>query len=448
MRLEYDVIYLGGGPGGYVGAVTSASLGKKVAVVERKKIGGTCVNVGCIPADAALAAAETLYSAELGVFNGSISLDFKANVQRARDIAKRTSETATYVLQSLNVDVINGGGKLVEKGVQVNGETLHSENVVLATGATPIMPDVDGLDLKRVITRENFWELQELPKKVVVLEGGEPSSDILELSQILAAGGASVKFLDENDEILPWEDAELAASLRESLSKRGFEFNMGIEPKEVKGNKVVYAQNDEEKEAEFDALLVSYGWMPNVEHTGAEQLGVETELGFIKVDETGRTNLPWLYAVGDVTTHLGAASAMHMGRVVALNVAGRHVTMDYNQFPRGCATIPELEGVGLTEEGARRVGINPVVGTAYLAANEKAIVEGRPEGLVKIVSDDKGNIIGGGVLGSHASEVIHEIVLAMRMKATVADLALSNFEHATISESVQEAALKAFSSLG
>ncbi len=446
--MDYDVIYLGGGPGGYVGAVTSASMGQKVAVVEKKKIGGTCVNIGCIPADAALAAAEVLYSAELGVFRGKVELDFAANMQRAREIARKTSEMATYVLQSLNVDIVSGEGKLVEKGVQVGGETLHTNNVVLATGATPIMPDVDGIEGIKVITRENFWDIEELPHKVVVLEGGEPSSDILELSQVLSMGGSEIRFLDENDEILPWEDAELTGALREGLSKRNFQFSMGIEPREVKANKVIYGEGDEEKEAEFDALMVSYGWMPNLEGVGADELGVETELGFVKVDERGRTNLPWLYAVGDVTTHMGAASAMHMGRMVALNIAGKQITMDYNQFPRGCATVPELEGVGLTEDGARRSGINPVVGKAYLAANEKAIVEGKIEGMVKIVADEKGRIIGGGVLGLHASEVIHEVVLAMRMRATLADLAFSNFEHATVSESVQEAALKALSSLG
>ncbi|MGC8631009.1 MAG: dihydrolipoyl dehydrogenase family protein [Thermoprotei archaeon] len=443
--MSYDVIYLGGGPGGYVGAVTSALLGQKVAIVERKKIGGTCVNIGCIPADAALAGADALYSYSLGVFDGKISLNFKLNVQRAREIAKKTSEMASSILSSLGVEVIAGEGKLVEKGIKVNGKILEAKNVVIATGASPNTADIDGIDSVKPITRDNFWDIEDLPQRVVVLQGGEPASDMLEIAQILSSAGSKVTFLDENDEIFPWEDPELASALREALQAKGIEFKMGIEPVSVEPHKVVYKEGDEEKEIAFDALMISYGWMPNVE--GAEEVGVETELGFIKVDEFGRTNLPWLYAVGDVTTHMSAASAMHMGRVVAYNMVGKKISMNYDQFPRGCATIPELEGVGLTEDGAKRLGIKPIVGTAYLQANEKAIVEGKAEGMVKLVADEKGKIIGGGVLGSHASEVIHEIVLAMRMKAGLEDLAFSNYEHATISESLQEAALKALSNL-
>ena len=448
MRLGYDVIYLGGGPGGYVGAVTSSLLGQKVAVVEKRKIGGTCVNVGCIPADAALAAVDALYSYGMGVFKGSVQLDFVANMKRAKDIAQKTSEAASAVLQSLGVDIVMGEGKLVERGVRVKGQTLSAGSVVLATGATPNMPDVEGLDPARVLTRENFWSLEELPRHVVVLEGGEPASDALELAQVLASAGAEVTFLDENDELLPWEDQELTSALRESLTAKGISFSMGIEPISVERNKVIYSEGGEKKEAVYDALMVSYGWMPNLDGLGVNELGVETELGFVKVDEYGRTNLPWLYAIGDVTTHMSAASAMYMGRVVAHNIAGKQIKMDYDLFPRGCATIPELEGVGLTEEGAKNLGKKPVVGTAYLQGNEKAIVEGKAEGMVKLVADEKGNILGGGILGAHASEVIHQVVLAMKMRATASDLAFSNYEHATVSESLQEAALKVVSSLG
>jgi len=449
----YDVIFLGGGPGGYAGAVTASSTGLKTAVVEKKKVGGTCVNVGCIPADSALAAVDAIKYSSLGVFKENPRLDFGAAIERASGIAAQTAELASMVLGARGVDVIQGSGKVIDHGVQVNGETLEAKAVVLATGATPNVPEIEGIEPEALLTRDTFWQLREAPERVAVLEGGEPSSDALELAQILSAGGSKVKFLDENDEILPWEDADLAASLREALSSDGIDFSFQVEPNSISRDnqrrfKVTWEEGGEQKEEEFDAIMASYGWSPNVQGIGLEELGVETELGFVKVDELGRTNLPWLYAVGDATIHMSAASAMHMGRIVAMNIAGGKQAMDSDQFPRGCATVPELEAVGLTELGARNAGIQPVIGTADLQANEKAIAMGRAKGIVKVVADEKGNVIGGGLVGPFASEVVHELVLAMRAKASVLDLALTNYEHATISESLQEAALKAASQMG
>ncbi|WP_449462126.1 NAD(P)/FAD-dependent oxidoreductase [Tardisphaera miroshnichenkoae] len=443
----YDVVYLGGGPGGYVGAVTSASLGKKVAVVERKKIGGTCVNIGCIPADAALSNVSLSHYSGNGGFASPIKVDFALNIRRARQISQRTAELAQSVLDSLGVDVISGNGSLKRGGVKVNGQEIEASSVVIATGARHDLAPMKGADPSRVLTVDKFWELDDVPQRVVVYQGGAPSIRGLEIGQLLAASGADVTVVDENDSLFPQFDQELTDVLRQALENNGLKFDMGAKVKDLSEKSISYEVGGSEKRLEFDAIVPSHAWLPNTEGLGLDELGVNTKNGFVVVDDHCRTNLPWLYAIGEAASYKGATRSMYMGKAAAFNTAGIDFQVNHQLLPSGLYTIPQFAEVGLTEKAAAASGIDYVVGTSNLAYNEKAMALGAAEGLVKLIFDKRGRILGGGLVGYDAEELVSHIALAMKLGATARDLAYSGYEHATISEAIADAASRALISL-
>ena len=443
----YDVVYLGGGPGGYVGAVTSASLGKKVAVVERKKIGGTCVNVGCIPADAALYNVSLSHYSGNGGFASPIKVDFALNIKRAKEISEKTAELAQSVLDSLGVDVISGNGSVKSGGVKVNGQELEASSVVIATGARHDLAPLKGVDPSRILTVDKFWELEDVPQSVVVYQGGAPSIRGLEIGQLLASSGAEVIVVDENDSLFPQFDQELTGALRQALESNGLKFDMGAKVKGLSENSISYEVESAEKRIEFDAIVPSHAWLPNTEGLGLDDLGVKTKNGFVIVDDHCRTNLPWLYAIGEAASYKGATRAMYMGKAAALNAAGIDFPVNHQLLPSGLYTVPQFAEVGLTEKAAVASGIDYVVGTSNLGYNEKAMALGATEGMVKLIFDKKGKILGGGLVGYDAEELISHLALAIKLGATARDLAYSGYEHATVSEAIADASSRALLSL-
>jgi len=443
----YDVIYLGAGPGGYIGAVTSASMGKKVALVERDRVGGVCVNSGCIPMDSALASVGFQLYSKNSAFEKPASLNFSMNIQRAREIASKTRELAEGLLGALGVDIIKGEGKLSDKAVVVGNQRIEGENVVVATGARYDLSRAPNVNPKKIITANNFWSLSEPPEKVVLLQGGIPSIRGIELAQLLSSSGSSVTVIDDDEKLFPQFDTELTDALMSSLQEAGLTFRMKSKVLSLQDDTIHYEYQNEEHEDRFDALILSHAWLPNTENIGLSELGVSMTNGFINIDENCRTNLPWLYAVGEVTSIKGATRAMYMGRAAALTIAGKKIKVNQGQLPSGIFTIPQFAQVGLSEEAARKSYGDVVVGRSDLGFNEKAMAVGANSGLTKLIFDKRGNLLGGGLVAYDAEEIISQLAQALRLGATAEDLAFSGYEHATISESVQDAALKALNSM-
>jgi len=443
----YDVVYLGGGAGGYVGAVTSASLGKKVALVEKSNVGGVCVNYGCIPTDAALSEIGFSKYTAGPAFKSPAIIDFSKNLARSKEIAKKTRELAKGVLDALGVEIFEGMGTLIEKGVKVGDKIIEAENVVVATGARYDLSRVANVKPNRVITAENFWDLDSAPGEVVVFQGGSPSIRGIELAQILAESGSEVTVIDENETLFPQFDSELTGVLMSSLQEHGIKFVMGAKGVTVENGVIKYTVDGNPKETPFDGIIPSHSWLPNTEGLNLEKLGAELHNGFVRVDEKCRTNLPWLYAVGEVTSVKGATRAMYMGRVAALNMAGREAKVNQSMLPSGIYTVPQFAEVGLSEESARKLYGDVVIGRSDITFNEKAMALGYAQGLVKLIFNTKGKLLGGGLVSYDAEELIADIGLALKLEATASDLAFSGYEHATISEAIQDAALRALASL-
>ncbi len=418
-----------------------------MAVVERKKIGGTCVNIGCIPADAALSNVSLSHYSGNGGFASPVKVDFQLNLKRAKEISQRTAELAQSVLDSLGVELISGTGSLVKGGVKVNGQELEAGAVVIDTGARHDLAPVNGVEPSKVLTVDKFWDLEDVPQRAVVFQGGAPSIRGLEIGQLLAASGAEVTVVDENSSLFPQFDQELTDALRRALENKGLKFDMGAKIKAVSGNSIAYEVEGNERRIEFDAIVPSHAWLPNTEGIGLEQLGVNTNKGFVTVDDRCRTNLPWLYAIGEAASYKGATRSMYMGRAAALNAAGIDFRVNHQLLPSGLYTVPQFAEVGLTEKAAASAGIDYVVGTSDLAYNEKGMALGAAEGLVKLIFDRKGKVLGGGIVGYDAEELASHIALAIKLGATAKDLAYSGYEHATISEAIADAASKALLSL-
>ncbi|MGC8615036.1 MAG: dihydrolipoyl dehydrogenase family protein [Thermoprotei archaeon] len=443
----YDVIYLGGGPGGYAGAVTSALLGKRVALVEKKRIGGTCVNFGCIPADTALSGLSLAHYLEKGNYSPPVKLSFSLNLRRAKEISERTARLAQSVLESLGVDIVIGEGTLAKGGVKVGDKKLEASSVVIATGARQNLAPVKGADPSRVLTFERVWELDSPPQRVVVYQGGFPSIRGLEIAQLLAASGSDVTVIDENSSLFPQFDEELTETLKQALEQSRIKFDMGARVGSLSQDTIRYEVEGKERVVQFDAVLPSHAWIPNVEGLGLQELGIITKGGFVAVDEHCRTNVPSIYAVGEVSSFKGATRAMYMGRAAAYNAAGIDFAVNHQIIPSGLYTLPQFAEVGMTEKAALESGLEPVVGTSRLEYNEKAMAMGAAEGLVKLIFDRKGKLIGGGLVGYDAEELVSHIALAIKLGASAKDLAYSGYEHASISESIGDAASKALLSL-
>jgi|GEM_PF-5287583 len=442
----YDAIFLGGGAGGYIGAVTSASMGLRVAVVERSGVGGMCVNYGCIPTDSALWVTSLQeYGRLLGIPAGKVNLGWK--LDRAKGVAGKVNELATEMLEVLGVDLVTGEGSLVDHGVKVAGKIIESKAVVLATGARYDLSRVSRATEGSVITAREFWDISEVPKGVALIQGGFPSIRGIELAELLALSGSDVEVIDENAELFPQFDADLMKVLREDLEKRGLRFHMGVKDVSVENNVVNFLESGERRKVEFDKLIPSYAWLPNTEGLGLNVLGVQMKDGFVVVDESCRTNLPWLYGVGEVTSAKGATKAMYMGKVAAFNISGHPLKVNQSLLPSGIFTIPQFAYVGMSEELAKRSFGDPVIGMSEVRFNEKAIAMGAEEGLVKLVFSPDGRFLGGGVVSYDAEEMISILSLALRLGAKAEDLALSGYEHASLAESVQAAASSALSRL-
>lgn len=453
---QFDVVVLGAGPGGYVAAIKAAQLGKKVGIIERENLGGVCLNVGCIPSKALLRNAELAHllrteAKEYGISFDNLQLDYSAAYRRSRQVSQRLTKGVSFLMKKNNIEVILGEGKLTAPGKLVvalsdgGEEEVHAQDVILATGAhATVIPGMepDGTkiwDYKHAILAES------LPKSAVIIGGGAIG---IEFATVWSGYGVEVSVVEMLPHILPNEDEEAAAELAKALKKRGVKTFAGTKVKGVErtetGTRVLIESEKGEETLEAEVTLVAVGFKPNSKGIGLEEAGVETDKrGFVVVDDRMQTNVPGIWAIGDVTGKLLLAhTASAMGIICAENIAGKEPrTLDYRMIPRAVYSSPQVASFGYTEAQAKEAGFAVKVGKVNFQSNGKALGLGEYQGWVKVVTDEKyGEILGATIVGPEASELLPELVLAQANELTVEEIAHSVHAHPTLAEALMEAA--------
>ncbi|HEX6624902.1 MAG TPA: dihydrolipoyl dehydrogenase [Pyrinomonadaceae bacterium] len=453
---QFDVTIIGSGPGGYVAAIRGAQLGLKVALVEKdKRLGGTCTLRGCIPTKQLLMSAhvyeQTQHAAEFGVQASEIKLAF-ADVQKRKDkVVTKNSKGIEFLMKKNRITVFKGTGRLALPGkVEVTGEggekqTIDTKNIIIATGS--VVRPIPGFetDGERVVNSDHILELKQVPKSLIVLGSGAVGT---EFASVYSRFGSETTLVELLPRILPLEDEEVSKQAEQSFRKRGIKSLVGTKLEKVErtdaGVKVTGKDakgGDVTLEAEM--LLVAVGRMPYLEGLGLEGTKIKVERGNVQVDEFCRTGEPNVYAIGDViATPWLAHLASKEGIMVVEQIAG-HKTEPINlrQVPSCTYCDPEVASVGLTEAKARELGFEVKVGKFPFSASGKARILGEEEGFVKVVADKKyDEILGVHIIGPHATEIIHEAIVAMRLESTADELGRTIHAHPTVSESVMEAA--------
>jgi dihydrolipoamide dehydrogenase len=455
----FDVIFLGGGPAGYVGAIRCAQLGLSVGVIEREGLGGTCVLWGCIPAKALLEAAnyaeKMKKAAEFGVTPGDVKLDFGVAMKRSRSVSSQNSKGVEFLFKKNKITWIKGTAKLVSAtSVAVKSmdgkEEKHDAKkaVVISTGSrVKGLPQI-GLELDKttVISSDEALILEQAPKSIVIVGAGAVGC---EFADVFAAFGSQVTIVEVMPTILPVEDADSSREVERAFKKRKIEVLTGAKISGVKVAKDSVSMSVEsggaKKELTADVVLVAAGRAPNIEDIGLKELGVQlTDRGFVKINERMETSVKGIYAVGDVA---GPPMLAHKGEregvIVAEVIAGHHAqVLDYTNVPSATYCHPEVASVGLTEQQCKDQKLEYKVGKFPFSANGRARTSGETEGFVKVIRGAKyGEILGAHIVGAHATELIHELVLARTNEYTVEEVDLAIHAHPTLSEAIAEATL-------
>ncbi len=446
----HDIVIIGGGPGGYVCAIRAAQNGLSVALVEKSQLGGTCLNRGCIPTKTLAHTADVLDAArrgaELGLIIPEARVDFARVMSRKDRVVGRLRGGVGLLLKRRKIDVVSGVGALAgSRAVEVtasDGSTtrLKARNIVIATGSEPIAPRMFGYDGVNMLTSEDVLKLKEMPESMLIVGAGVIGC---EFASIFRTFGCEVTLVDIMPTILPMVDEDVAAVVSAAFAKRGIKIHTGTKITDVRvadGRVEATCDNGETLAAEKG--VVSVGRRPSTGGVGASDVGVETgSSGEIVVDSQMQTNIAGIWAIGDVT---GKSQLAHVasaqGLAAAANVSGCEHTMDYYAVPNCIFTNPEVAAVGVSERNAREAGIDYKVGKFPFLASGKAVAMGATEGFVKIIADGAGRVIGGQVVGAHASDLIAEIALAVSRRLKLEDIERTIHAHPTLAESTAEAA--------
>ncbi|CAM4292722.1 MULTISPECIES: dihydrolipoyl dehydrogenase [Bacillus] len=467
MATEYDVVILGGGTGGYVAAIRAAQLGLKTAVVEKEKLGGTCLHKGCIPSKALLRSAEVYRTAreadQFGVETAGVSLNFEKVQQRKQAVVDKLAAGVNHLMKKGKIDVYTGYGRIlgpsifsplpgtisVERGNGEENDMLIPKQVIIATGSRPrMLPGLEA-DGKSVLTSDEALQMEELPQSIIIVGGGVIG---IEWASMLHDFGVKVTVIEYADRILPTEDLEISKEMESLLKKKGIQFITGTK---VLPDTMTKTSDDISIQAEKDGetvtysaekMLVSIGRQANIEGIGLENTDIVTENGMISVNESCQTKESHIYAIGDVIGGLQLAHvASHEGIIAVEHFAGLNPhPLDPTLVPKCIYSSPEAASVGLTEDEAKANGHNVKIGKFPFMAIGKALVYGESDGFVKIVADrDTDDILGVHMIGPHVTDMISEAGLAKVMDATPWEVGQTIHPHPTLSEAIGEAALAA-----
>ncbi|MCA0238516.1 MAG: dihydrolipoyl dehydrogenase [Bacteroidetes bacterium] len=459
--MNFDLIVIGSGPGGYVAAIRAAQLGMNVAVIERESLGGICLNWGCIPTKALLKSAQVFdylnHAEDFGIKVGKASADFDAVIKRSRGVADGMSKGVQFLMKKNKITVIMGTGKLVAgPKVAVTDAAgaiteYAAKHIIVATGGRakqlPNLP-IDG---KKIIEYRKAMSLESMPKRMVVVGAGAIGVEFGYFYHTMGSEVSIVEFMEQG--LVPREDADISKELGKIFNKKGIKVygNWAVENVDTSGKEIkVNMKNRKDGATETilcDVVLSAAGVTPNTENIGLEDLGITTDRGYIKVDEYYRTNVPGVYAIGDVlATQALAHVASAEGITCVEAIAGHHPeTIDYNNIPGCTYCVPEIASVGYTEQAAKEAGYEVLIGKFPFTASGKAKAAGHPEGFVKVIFDKKyGEWLGAHFIGYNVTEMIAEVVVARKLETTGHEIIKSIHPHPTMSEAIMEAAAAAY----
>ena len=444
---DFDAVVIGAGPGGYVAAIRCAQLGLKTAIVESRQAGGTCLNRGCIPTKALLHSSE-IYdtianeAAQAGVHADNLSVDYTEVYARKEAVVQRMRGGVEMLLKGRKVTFLNGKAVLTgAHSLTVEGTTYTADKIILATGAEPIQIPIPGIDKEGVLNSDGVLSSDKLPESVVIIGGGVIG---IEFATLYSSFGKKVVVVEALPRILNTMDEDVSAAMTDVLKAKGVEIHTNAKVTEIKdGPVVVYEEDGKAGEAAGELVVVAIGRRPVTADIGLEAAGVRAnEKGFIEVDDQLRTNVPNIFAIGDITGKIQLAHvASTQGLVAAANAAGGSKKMAYNIVPSVIYSNPEIAAVGLTEAEAKAKGLNVKTGVFATVGNGRSVILNSTTGFSKIVTDAvTGEILGATVMAPHASDMIAEVAAAMKAEATIEEIADTIHPHPTVSEIIMEAA--------
>lgn len=448
----YDLIVIGAGPGGYVASIRAAQLGLKVACVEKRDtLGGTCLNVGCIPSKALLQSSENFeaardHFAEHGVISSEVRLDLKQMMKRKQGIVDGLTKGIEGLFAKNKIEWLHGGATFTSSDeIEVDGKRYRAKHIIIATGSEPTPLPFLPFDEKQVLSSTGALKLNKVPKHMIVIGGGVIG---LELGSVYRRLGSEVTVVEFMDHILPGMDEDICKEMLKIMKRQGMKFHLSARVNEAKVMKTqtrinALSANGEALELSGDAVLVAIGRRPYLAGLGLEAVGVKVVKGRVEIDRQFKTNVKGIYAIGDVVDGpMLAHKAEEEGVACAEIIAGHQGHVDYMDIPGIVYTSPEVATVGITEAECREAGIPYRKGTFPLKANSRARCMGNDQGLVKILSHEQTDrILGIHIIAAGASELIAEAVVAMAFKASAEDIAMICHGHPTLSEAVREAAL-------
>jgi|LSQX01.3.fsa_nt_gb dihydrolipoamide dehydrogenase len=428
-----DLIIIGAGPGGYEMALAAAKSGLSVLLIEKEEVGGTCLHSGCIPTKAYHRTAYLLKTLKEAIDFGikaEHGFDFQTNLERKNRIVKELTEGIKFMLKRAGVELIYGEAKLESKTkVAVEGDIYEGKNIVIATGSRPARLPFGDIRNPDIITSKEILSEKTPPKKLVIVGAGVVG---IEIATIFNQFGSNVEVIEALDTILPSIDREVSKRLAGYLKQQGIKIHLSARVKDIRGNKVIFTKKDEEHALHFDKLLIAIGRVPNVENIGLDKVGIKYAKKGIAGDENFQTNVPNIYAIGDVTGKMMLAhSATYAGFHVLKHILGETSGIDFSLLPACVFSFPEVATVGLSEEECSDQ--NPKTYKFQYLANGKARALGEPEGFLKVVTVG-GEVRGVHIIGAGASDLIHQAVVLMNKKGTVEELSEMIFAHPTLSE--------------
>ena len=447
---KYDIVIIGSGPGGYVAAIKASQLGAKVAVVEKKEIGGVCLNWGCIPTKTLLKSAS-VYNDIINSEKYGIDITDKSvvninwyNIQlRKEKIVKKLTSGVEVLLKKNNIDLYKGYGELIDKNTIKVGEViLSTENLILAKGSSPKIPSIEGIDKamekRLVLTSKDLLELKEIPKSLIIIGAGVVG---VEFAALFNSFKTKVTILQRSNQILGNADKDIKSSMADILSKSGIDIVYNTKIKSFTEDGIIAFVDGERKEFKADKVLISIGRKANTK--GLDKIGVKLDnKGNVITNERLETNIKGVYAIGDINGRLMLAHVASAEGITAVeNIMGKNSKINYDKAPSCIYSFPEIGTVGLTEDEAREKGYEVIISKFPLSVNGKALAEGYRDGFVKIIADKRyKEVLGIHILSPHATDMIAEAVTTMELEGTVYDLAKAVHPHPTLSEIVMEAA--------